>query len=155
MNMDSWIREQIATQDKKAMPLLSYPAVQLLFITVGDLVKNPDEMALGVRLMADRYNMPFATTYMDLSVEAEAFGANCVYHQDDIPTITGQLIETMEQAEALEIPELGAGRTGIVLESLKKTLMIVEGPARIRQLHRPLLHGRPSDGFERGPSVTY
>ena len=27
MNMDLWVREQIATQDKKAMPLLSYPAV--------------------------------------------------------------------------------------------------------------------------------
>ena len=32
MNMDLWIREQIATQNKKAMPLLSYPAVQQLFI---------------------------------------------------------------------------------------------------------------------------
>ncbi|MBR2831674.1 MAG: uroporphyrinogen decarboxylase family protein [Oscillospiraceae bacterium] len=126
MNMDAWIRQQIATQDKKAMPLLSYPAVQLLFINVEDLVKNAGEMALGVRLIADRYNMPFATTYMDLSVEAEAFGAKCTYHQDDIPTITGQLVETIEQAEALEIPELGAGRTGIVLDSLKKTLMIVK-----------------------------
>ena len=126
MNMDLWVREQIATQDKKAAPLLSYPATQLLFISVEDLVKNPNEMALGVRLIADRYNMPFASTYMDLSVEAEAFGANCVYHKDDIPTITGQLIETQEQADALEIPEIGAGRTGIVLEGLKKALMIVK-----------------------------
>ena len=126
MNMDAWIREQIATQDKKAMPLLSYPSVQLLFITVDDLVKNPGEMALGVRLIADRYNMPFATTYMDLSVEAEAFGATCTYHTDDIPTITGQLVSTQEEADALEIPELGAGRTGTVLDSLKKTLMIVK-----------------------------
>ena len=73
MNMDLWIREQIVTQDKKAMPLLSYPAVQQLFITVNDLVNSSSEMALGVRLIADRYNMPFATTYMDLSIEAEAF----------------------------------------------------------------------------------
>ena len=71
MNMDLWVREQIATADKKAMPLLSYPAVQQLFITVDQLVNSSTEMALGVRLIADRYNMPFATTYMDLSVEAE------------------------------------------------------------------------------------
>ncbi len=125
MNMDLWIREQIATQNKKAMPLLSYPAVQQLFITVDKLVNSSSEMALGVRLIADRYNMPFATTYMDLSVEAEAFGAKCTYHTDDIPTITGQLISSQEEADALQIPELGAGRTGKVLRALGKTLTLV------------------------------
>jgi uroporphyrinogen decarboxylase len=125
MNMDLWVREQIATQDKKAMPLLSYPAVQQLFITVDDLIKSSNEMALGVRLIADRYNMPFATTYMDLSIEAEAFGAECTYHTNDIPTITGQLISNKEEADALQIPELGAGRTGKVLRALGKTMTIV------------------------------
>ena len=125
MNMDLWVREQIATQDKKAMPLLSYPAVQQQFITVDQLIHSSSEMALGVRLMADRYNMPFATTYMDLSIEAEAFGAKCTYHTDDIPTITGQLISTQEEADALAVPELGAGRTGKVLRALGKTLTLV------------------------------
>ena len=125
MNMDLWIREQIATQNKKAMPLLSYPAVQQLFITVDKLVNSSSEMALGVRLMADRYDMPFATTYMDLSVEAEAFGAQCVYHSMSIPTITGQLVSTQEEADALQIPELGAGRTGKVLRALGKSLTLV------------------------------
>ena len=125
MNMDLWVREQIATGDKKAMPLLSYPAVQELFITVDDLIHSSNEMALGVRLMADRYDMPFATTYMDLSIEAEAFGAKCTYHTDDIPTITGQLISTQEEADALVVPELGAGRTGKVLRALGKTLTLV------------------------------
>ncbi len=125
MNMDLWIREQIVTQDKKAMPLLSYPSVQQLFITVNDLVNSSSEMALGVRLIADRYNMPFATTYMDLSIEAEAFGANCTYHTNDIPTITGRLISNEEQAKELPVPEIGAGRTGKVLRALGKTLTLV------------------------------
>ena len=125
MNMDLWIRQTIATPLKKAMPLLSYPSVQQLFITVEQLVKSSTEMALGVRLIADRYDMPFATTYMDLSVEAEAFGAKCVYHADDIPTITGQLVSTQEEADALAVPEVGAGRTGKVLRALQKTLVLV------------------------------
>ena len=125
MNMDLWVREQIATADKKAMPLLSYPAVQQQFITVDQLIHSSSEMALGVRLMADRYRMPFATTYMDLSIEAEAFGAKCTYHTNDIPTITGQLISTQEEADALQIPELGAGRTGKVLRALGKTMTLV------------------------------
>ena len=85
------------------MPLLSYPAVQELFISVEDLIKSSNEMALGVRLIADRYNMPFATTYMDLSVEAEAFGATCTYHKDSIPTITGQIVSSLEEAEEVGI----------------------------------------------------
>ncbi|MBR5113665.1 MAG: uroporphyrinogen decarboxylase family protein [Oscillospiraceae bacterium] len=125
MNMDLWIRQTISTPNKKAMPLLSYPAVQQLFISVEQLLKSSSEMALGVRLIADRYDMPFATTYMDLSVEAEAFGAHCTYHTDDIPTITGQLVSNQEEADALVVPEVGAGRTGKVLRALQKTLVLV------------------------------
>ena len=125
MNMDLWIRQTISTPNKKAMPLLSYPSVQQLFISVEQLLKSSSEMALGVRLIADRYDMPFATTYMDLSVEAEAFGAHCTYHTDDIPTITGQLVSNQEEADALVVPEVGAGRTGKVLHALQKTLVLV------------------------------
>ena len=125
MNMDLWIRQTIATPNKKAMPLLSYPAVQQLFISVDRLLKSSNEMALGVRLIADRYDMPFATTYMDLSVEAEAFGANCTYHTDDIPTITGQLVSSQEEADALQIPEVGAGRTGKNIRALTKAMILV------------------------------
>ncbi len=125
MNMDLWIRQTIATPNKKAMPLLSYPAVQQLFISVDRLLKSSNEMALGVRLIADRYDMPFATTYMDLSVEAEAFGATCTYHTDDIPTITGQLVSNQEEADALVVPEIGAGRTGKVIRALTKAMILV------------------------------
>ena len=99
MNMDLWVREQIATQDKKAMPLLSYPAVQQQFITVDQLIHSSSEMALGVRLMADRYNMPFASTYMDLSIEAEAFAGitnKSVYIPENVTAIEdGAFDETM------------------------------------------------------------
>ena len=125
MNMDLWIRQTIATPNKKAMPLLSYPAVQQLFISVDRLLKSSNEMALGVRLIADRYDMPFATTYMDLSVEAEAFGAHCTYHTDDIPTIPGQLVSNQEEADALVVPEVGAGRTGKVIRALTKAMILV------------------------------
>ena len=71
MNMDLWILEQIATRDKKAMPLLSYPAVQQLFITVDKLVNSSTEMALGVRLIATR---------MDRHT-GEILGKNCHDHE--------------------------------------------------------------------------
>ena len=69
--------------------------------------------------------MLFAPSYMDLSVEAEAFGAKAVYSDEGVPTIVGKLIETEEDANALQIPEVGAGRTGQCIETVKKALKLI------------------------------
>lgn len=129
MNMYHWIDKMIYQEEKKAMPLLSFPSVQLLYVTVKELVGDSNYQAMGMKMLADKFDMPGAPSFMDLSVEAEAFGANAVYGVDEVPTITGSLIHTQEQAEALEIPKVGAGRTGICLDGIKKALkMITDRP---------------------------
>lgn len=129
MNMYNWIEQMIYTRDKKALPLLTYPVVQQLYVTVKELVSDSALQAVGMRLIADRYRMPAAVSYMDLSVEAEAFGAFCVYSVDEIPTITGSLIKSEEDANNLEIPEFGAGRTAIAVEGVSKaTRLIADRP---------------------------
>ena len=126
MNMEKWLSDLIASKDKGAMPLLSYPSAQLMFVTVEELVQDENCQALGMKLLADRYNMPLASGYMDLSVEAEAFGANCVHKRDEIPTITGKLITTQEEADALKVPEVGDGRTGIAVEGIRKAKILID-----------------------------
>ncbi|MBQ8975287.1 MAG: uroporphyrinogen decarboxylase family protein [Oscillospiraceae bacterium] len=126
MNMYNWIDQQIADRNKKAMPLVSYPAVQFLFVTVKELVSDSRHMAMGMRLIADRYKMPFSTSYMDLSVEAEAFGSTAIYKPDAVPTIMGKIVETQEDADALKVPEVGAGRTGVCVDGIKKALMLIK-----------------------------
>ena len=129
MNMYKWVSHLIAEPDKKAMPILSYPSAQLMFIPIMDLVTDPRCMAMGMRLIADRYDMPYAPSYMDLSVEAEAFGANCIYQEDEIPTIRGQLIETQEQADALVVPEVGTKRTANGISCIRKAkALIIDRP---------------------------
>ena len=125
MNMKYWLQQQMATPRKKAMPLLSYPSIQLMFVNIEELCRDAKFQALGMRLLADRYDMPIAGGYMDLSIEAEAFGANCVYKPTEIPTITGQLITTQEEADALKVPEIGDGRTGIAVEGIKFAKMLI------------------------------
>ncbi len=125
MNMYKWIENMIHTDYKKALPILSFPAVQDLFITVRELVASPVYQAMGMRMIADKYDMPAAVSYMDLSVEAEAFGAQAVYGADEVPTIIGTLISTPEEAEALKIPKLGTGRTGVNIEGIKKAVKII------------------------------
>lgn len=125
MNMDNWLSQQISSKETKAMPLLSYPSIQLMFINVEELCQDSNCQALGMKLLADRYDMPIASGYMDLSVEAEAFGAKCIHKPYEIPTIVGQLISTQEEADALRVPELGEGRTGVAIEGIRKAKMII------------------------------
>ena len=125
MNMENWINLQIAERNKPAFPLLAYPAAQLLFITVKELVCSAPSMAIGMRLIADRYRMPAAVSFMDLSVEAEAFGATCVYQADEVPTIIGKLISTEEDIDRLQVPKIGTGRTGIAVEAIAKATRLI------------------------------
>ena len=93
MNKMNWLDHLIHDRNKQAFPILTYPASQLLCITVKELVTNANWQAMGMRLIADRYDMPAVASYMDLSVEDEAFGAHTVYGVDEIPTIIGKLIQ--------------------------------------------------------------
>ncbi len=125
MNMYNWVDGLIYGGRKKAFPLVTYPSVQLLYVTVRELVASSSYQALGMRLIADRYDMPAALSYMDLSVEAEAFGSNAVYGVDDVPTITGSIVGSAEEADKLRIPEMGEGRTGITVEGVRKAVKLI------------------------------
>ena len=143
MNMYNWIEQQIYTERKKSLPILTFPAVQYLYVTVRELVADSNHQAIGMRLIADNYDMPATLSYMDLSVEAEAFGAHTVYSADEIPTIIGRLLSTEEDVEALEIPEIGAGRTGSNIDAIKKARILIKDKPVIAQCIGPFsLAGR-------------
>lgn len=132
-NMYKWVEDVIASKDKKALPVLSFPSIQKMGITVNDIVKDPDKQAEGIRIIADSFDTAAAVSYMDLSVEAEAFGSTIRFSDEDVPTVIGSIISTMEEAEALKVPEVGAGRTGANIESMRK--------AREMVTDRPLFAG--------------
>ena len=92
MNMRNWVRDCIASPAKKPLPILSFPSVQLLDVSVRELVVSSDLQAQGMKLVADRVDSAAAVSMMDLSVEAEAFGANIVFSDDEVPTVVGAII---------------------------------------------------------------
>ncbi len=51
-DMRKWLEELQAAPVKKAMPVLSFPAVQLLGISVKELISDSDRQAEGMRLVA-------------------------------------------------------------------------------------------------------
>jgi uroporphyrinogen decarboxylase len=51
-----------------------------------------------------------STTIMDLSMEAEAFGANIVFDDNEVPTVSGRMLESAADVEALQIPSMDTKR---------------------------------------------
>lgn len=119
-NMRQWIAQVMEAKQKQAIPVLSFPCIQLLGVTVGDLVNDSEKQAEGMVRVAQRCPTGAAVSMMDLSVEAEAFGAKIFLSEDEVPTVVGTLLVEPEDAESLAVPEVGAGRTGIYIDAIEK-----------------------------------
>ena len=107
MNMKKWVEDLRTADVKKTMPILSFPSVSLMGITVKELINDPDLQAKGMKAVADEIDSAASVSMMDLSIEAEAFGAKIQMSEDEVPTILGALISTEEEAEAVaELDEM-------------------------------------------------
>lgn len=110
-----------------ALPVLSYPGAGLAGCSVAEMVTDPAAQAAAQRALHARYGMPFLMTAMDLSVEAEAFGARLFATESEIPTVTGRLVTDEAQIARLDVPAVGMGRTGVYLEAARR-LADFQGP---------------------------
>ena len=126
MNMTDWFSQMIGAKVKKAMPVLSFPSIQLLNISVIDLVTDSKNQVLGMKRIADRVNSAAALSMMDLSVEAECFGSDIRFSDDEVPTVVGGIVSTKEEAEALRVPEIGSGRTGVYIEAIRTAKELIK-----------------------------
>ena len=124
-NMKQWVQDVIAAPTKKPVPILSFPGIQLLDITVKELISDSDLQAQCMKAVADRTPAGAAVSLMDLSVEAESFGASINFSDNEVPTVVGQLITTQEEADALVIPPVGAARTGRSVEAIAKATQLI------------------------------
>lgn len=113
-------------EDKsKTVPILSFPSVQCLGITVKELISSSDRQAEGMKAIADRCDIGASLNMMDLSVEAECFGAKVRFPENDIPTVEKGAIEEISQAHTLAVPRVGQGRTSVYIEGVRKAKGII------------------------------
>lgn len=125
MNMKEWAANTIKADRKKAAPILSFPGIQLIGHTVDELVKDGHLQATCMKAIADKFDTGAAFSLMDLSVEAEAFGSPVTYFEDEVPTVTAALIHDEDEADALVVPKVGAGRTGECVKGIKEAAELI------------------------------
>ena len=126
MNMYEWLESIKNSSQKKAMPLNFFPAIQIMGINVQALIEDSNLQAEGMKIIADRTNSAAAVGMMDLSVEAECFGSKIRFSDNEVPTVIGGIISTYEQAKELVIPKVGAGRTELYIEAIKKATELIQ-----------------------------
>lgn len=133
MNKHEWIAGILAEKHKKPLPILSYPAIQKLGTTVRELIMSSTLQARGMKIVADSFPTLASVSLMDLSVEAECFGANIIVSDGEVPTVSGALVTTPEEAAVLKVPPLSAGRAGLYVDAIKRAKELISG--------RPVLAG--------------
>lgn len=132
MNERNWLAR--LASEKKPLPLLSFPGIHFLGdVNVRQLVCDSDLQARCVKAVADRVDAAAAVSFMDLSVEAEAFGARVLFFDDDVPAVCGSLVSDEAESQALPVPVVGAGRTGVYIDAIRM--------AKERITDRPVLAG--------------
>ena len=110
-------------QKKKrlAIPIMTHPGIELCGSTVLKAVTDGQVHADAICALNDRFPSDAVTAIMDLTVEAEAFGAEIRFSENEIPNVIGRMVEDAEGVAALEIPSLDKGR---VLEYLKANRIV-------------------------------
>ena len=118
MNIHDYLKEAAVSEEKRGLPILSFPAAQKLGVTVDELVKNSELQARAMETVARETDTLAAVSLMDLSVEAEAFGASVRFSDNEVPAVIGQLVSDEDEANALEVPSLDKGRASVCVEGI-------------------------------------
>ena len=111
MNVSKWIKDIIASDKSLSMPIMTHPGIELLGKKVLDAVIDGEVHFQAIRALNERFPKAMAcTAIMDLTVEAEAFGAQLCMSEHEVPTVTGRLLTSFEDVDALQIPSLDNAR---------------------------------------------
>lgn len=113
-----------------AMPVGVYAGLQLIGKSTLQAVHDYMVQSNASFALAERYGSPFLQTAMDLSIEAEAFGAQVRFDEGEIPTIIGRLITGRADVSSLFSPKVGHKRTTVPLSVIPELKSRVAGQTR-------------------------
>ena len=93
-----------------ALPVMTHPGIESNGNTLRQAVSNGRVHYEAVLSLSQRYPTIAAATIMDLTTEAEAFGAEIAFSDEAVPAVVGHPLASLESIEKLEVPSLSAGR---------------------------------------------
>lgn len=129
MNTTDWIKSIIDSPRRVAMPIMTHPGIELTGSRVIDAVTDGHIHYEAVKALNERFPQAAAcTVIMDLTVEAEAFGARLHTSDNEVPSIVGSLVHNHDEVASLEVPSLEAGRVQEYLKANRLAAHNIDKP---------------------------
>lgn len=118
MNTTAWIKSLIDSPQTAVMPIMTHPGIELLGRTVLDAVTDGRVHFEAIEALNNRFPQSAAcTVIMDLTVEAEAFGAQLHLSDNEVPSVLGRLVSHMTEVQALAVPSIDTARVPEYIEA--------------------------------------
>ena len=142
INMTQWVADIIRQRKVAAIPVMTHPGIELNGHTVRQAVSDGNIHYEAVMTLAKQFPSAAACTIMDLTTEAEAFGAQIAFSDDAVPAVASRLLPDVNSIYDLQVPSLTSGR---IPQYLKANLLAAKNSSRFT-LHaslekRPLFAG--------------
>ena len=133
LNMKQWVADVIRQQEVTALPVMTHPGIEMNGHTVREAVSNGRVHYEAVMTLTRRYPAVAAATIMDLTTEAEAFGAEIAFSDEAVPAVSSRLLPDVKSINRLQVPSLSTGR---IPQYLKANLLAAK-----EIIDRPLFAG--------------
>lgn len=110
INMKQWVADIIHQKEVTAMPVMTHPGIELNGNTVREAVSKGKVHAEAVIKLTQAYQSVAACTIMDLTTEAESFGAEIAFGDEAVPAVVGHMLTDVKSINDLQVPSLSSGR---------------------------------------------
>lgn len=117
IDMTGWKARTIASPRRRAIPIMTHPGIELCGATVRQAVTDGKAHARAILALDARYPADACTVIMDLTVEAEAFGARIVFPENEVPSVIEPPVHDPAGIDALPVPGIDAARIPQYLEA--------------------------------------
>ena len=135
INMTQWVADIIRQRKVAAIPIMTHPGIEQNGHTVREAVSDGRVHFEAVNALTQQFPSAAACTIMDLTTEAEAFGAQIAFSDEAVPAVASRLLPDIDSINQLQVPSLTAGR---IPQYLKANLMAAKAMA---DSTRPLFAG--------------
>lgn len=120
INMTEWSNEIIKAKDRRNLPVLFFPVIKNMEISVPESTQEADKQAEVMLEVINEYPETIAAiTGMDLTVDSECFGATVKFSKRQAPNIKSIVIQDESEIKDLVIPGVDSGRQQMVLDAVK------------------------------------
>ena len=132
-NMWQWVSDIIRQREVTAIPVMTHPGIEQNGHTVRQAVSDGRIHSEAVIALSQQYPSAAACTIMDLTTEAESFGARIAFSDDAVPAVASRLLPDVSSIYQLSVPSLMTGR---IPQYLKANLLAAKAISQ-----RPLFAG--------------